>query len=356
MGFIRTVTDDLDPSMIRGTVLGFTHLEPDWSPLGDRQSHDHLLMRSNSASAIAELGPTVDSVSSLARGGVALIVDPTPPGAGRDPMRLRDLMIASGVAIMACTGAHAPPVRLARVEDRSAEYLAEWFAFEISNGMAAIVGDRFRGFPLLSERASGIAADGLNDAAVRAGAIRITLASAQIDRADGALIDAAGMTSAATGAATFLDAPSAANVERVASRFEAAGGKRHRLVLAPGTRPPDEIVDAAALGLAVVLTLPPNRAEGAIAIWDATIRGLRRHGLISQTLITTTLEPMLGKTSTLLFDLDTGTRRPELTFPEVRGDFADVDGSEWQAMSVANPLRILAVDAGVPRVNESPLR
>jgi predicted metal-dependent phosphotriesterase family hydrolase len=342
---IRTVSGDLDPTSIRGAVAGFAHLEPDWRPLGERESERDLPTNARQIDAVDARGRTEHVVSSLRRRGVALIIDATPPGAGRDAMRLREVMSTTGVAIVTCTGAHAPPVRLARVEERSAEYLAEWFAFEIGSGVAPVTGDRFRGVPLLSEQANGTAGDGLNDAAVRAGAIRITLASALIDRADGALIDAAGMTASATGVATFLDTPATVDLAAVISQFEFAGGNRSHLVLAPRTRTPAAIVDAASLGMAVVVTAPLSRAQGALAIWGATIRELRRHGLLAQTIITTTTDPTVGMTPELLTGPNSANRQAEVTFSEACAEFAGADESELQALTSGNALRILGLAA-----------
>lgn len=280
MAQVRTVTGDIAVHAITGAVAGFGHLAPDWRPISDRDPEIDLTSQFRLEAARTAGNDLCQLVSSIARRGVGLIVDATPPGAGRDPMRLHDVSASTGMAVVACTGAHAPPIRLARVEDRSAEFLAEWFAFEIGSGMAAIAGDLFRGVPLMSERAAGVAGDSLNDAAIRAGAIRITLASPTIDRADGALIDAAGITAGATGVATFLDAPPAADLGAVALRFEASGGDRSKLVLAPGTRSPDALLAAASLGFSVVVSAPSTGAEGAVGIWEATIRGFLRQGLI----------------------------------------------------------------------------
>ncbi|NCA13590.1 MAG: hypothetical protein EBS89_05570 [Proteobacteria bacterium] len=268
MAQVRTVTGDIAVHAITGAVAGFGHLAPDWRPISDRDPEIDLTSEFRLEAARTAGNDLCQLVSSIARRGVGLIVDATPPGAGRDPMRLHDVSASTGMAVVACTGAHAPPIRLARVEDRSAEFLAEWFAFEIGSGMAAIAGDLFRGVPLMSERAAGVAGDSLNDAAIRAGAIRITLASPTIDRADGALIDAAGITAGATGVATFLDAPPAADLGAVALRFEASGGDRSKLVLAPGTRTPDALLAAASLGFSVVVCF---LRQGLIDLCIATI-------------------------------------------------------------------------------------
>ena len=286
MAALRSVLGDLEPGSVHGSVAACMHLAPDWRPITDRDQDAGLPSEARLAKARTAGNHLADVVSSIGASGIGLIIDATPPGAGRDPMRLHDVAASTGVAIVAATGAHAPPARLGRVHDRSAEHLAEWFALEICNGMAAIAGDSFRGVPILSERAIGVAGDALNDAAVRAGVIRITLASASIDRADFALVDAAGMTAGANGVATILDAPPGTDLGTVASRYEAAGGNRNRMVLAPGGRTPDGLLAAAGVGLAVVIGSPSTPAEGPLAIWLATIRALLRHGLLTNVVLT----------------------------------------------------------------------
>lgn len=334
MAKVRTVTGDVDPDSIHGAVAAFVHLAPDWRPISDRDPEIDLPSEARLSEARSEGDRLRQVVSSIGERGIGLIVDATPPGAGRDPMRLHDLAASTGVSIVACTGAHAPPARLLRVDERSAEYLAEWFAFEIGSGMAAIAGDYFRGLPILSERAAGVAGDALNDAAVRAGAIRITLASPTIDRADGALVEAAGIAATACGVATFLDAPLGTDLGDVAARYEATGATRSRLVLAPGTRPADELLAAAALGLCVVLTTPATRSEGAVAIWEGTLRGFLRHGLLGQAIATIwdTGSPDQGQASGTAAGADSKISR-----------VAGVEDAELLQVTHTNAQRVIAI-------------
>jgi predicted metal-dependent phosphotriesterase family hydrolase len=335
MAQVRTVNGDLDPHAVVGAVAGYVHLAPDWRPISDRDPEVDLPSETRLAAARTAGDNLCQVMSSLQTKGFGLIVDATPPGAGRDPMRLHDVAVSTGMEIVACTGAHAPPARLARTEDRSAEFLAEWFAFELGSGMAAIAGDAFRGVPLMSERAAGVAGDALNDAAIRAGAIRITLASPVINRVDGALIDAAAIAAEATGVATFFDAPPSTDLQTVASRFEASGGHRSKIILAPGTRSPDALLAAASLGLSVVVTAPATGARGAVAIWEGTIRGLLRHGLIAH-VIATTATMGFGNER----DHDQATtvvsREP---YRAIEG----VDESEFRMVTASNALRILGI-------------
>jgi predicted metal-dependent phosphotriesterase family hydrolase len=331
MALIRTVTGDVDAQLIRGAVGAFAHLAPDWRPISDRDPDFELPSEARLAAASDAGKHTVEVVASIGGAGIGLIVDATPPGAGRDPMRLHKTSAATGMAIIACTGAHAPPARLARVDDRSAEYLAEWFAFEIGSGMAAVAGDCFRGVPLLSDRGVGVAGDALNDAAIRAGAIRISLASPAIDRADGALIDACAMTAAATGVATFVVAPSSTDLNAVATRFEASGGNRSRLALDADTRRPEAILAAAALGLTVVVTAPAIRTEGAVAIWEGTLRALIRHGLLGQAVATIPI-PLIRARTAQRNDVDTPYRVA-----------SGIEDSELHKVTRANAIRLLAI-------------
>lgn len=323
---IRTVIDDVEPSRIRGDVAAFTHLAPDWRPIGDRDPDIDLPSEARVATARDAGVRLATVVGAAGTAMIGLIVDATPPGAGRDPVRLADIATATGVPIVACTGAHAPPARLPRIEERSAEYLAEWFAFEVTSGIAAVVGDRLRGIPILSERAAGRAGDLLNDVPVRAGAIRITMATPMLDRGDRNLLDGAAIASGATGVATFLDAPAGTDLGAIADRFEASGGNRARLALAPGARTPDEVVAAAALGLRVVVRAPLTPGEGAIAIWSATIRGLARLGLADHAVATRDVTEADGH-------------------PPVSLEFPGIDSLNLRAVTAGNALQLLALAA-----------
>ncbi len=337
-GRIRTVEGDrdftADPGV--GAVAAFAHVVADWRALADRGGDDPL----PSEMQVEEARTTGDALLAAFLGlrarGVGLVLDATPPGSGRDPMRLHDLAQASGIAIVACTGAHAHPTRLARVEERSGALLAEWFAFEIGMGIAAVAGDRMRGMALLSDRATGAASDVLNDAAIRAGAIRITFASAILDRTDRNVLEAAAITAAAMGVATFIDAPPGTDLREVASRFEQDGGDPSRLILVPGSRLPEDIVAAAGLGFAVVVPSPATDAEGPVAMWSATLRGLARTGLLDRAMAT--------------FPVPAAIADDPVIVPSARanGLVAPVDGLDDRAMEAVaarNALRLLCLSS-----------
>ena len=92
---------------------------------------------------------------------------------------------------------------------------------------------------------------------------------------------------------------------------------------------------AAALGLYVIVTAPATSAEGAVAIWEGTIRGFLRHGLIAHLIATVSIS---GMSDGALIDHATQSD-PGVLSREIAG----VDDAAMHAVSTANALRVLSV-------------
>lgn len=242
---IRTVLSDrtFATAASRGNVAAWGHIASDWRPIGGRTSGDH-------APALAH-AQLIDGYRDAATRGLTLAIDLTPPGAGRDALLMRRVADASGIGLIVATGAHVDPVRLARIETRSVEALAEWFAFEISTGVMPIAGDSHEGISLVNDNAIGRATDALNISPVRAGIIRITVGDAPLSATDRKLVEAAAIASAATGTATVIVTNSPDAFVGAARRFTGAGGSTRKLILARAVPPdvPAAITTAEALRL-----------------------------------------------------------------------------------------------------------
>lgn len=228
---IRTVLSDrtFATRESRGNVAGWGHIASDWRHISGRMAGDQ-----RPELAHAHL---IDGYRDAASHGLSLAIDLTPPGAGRDALLMRRLAQASGIGVLVATGSHIDPVRLARIETRSVEALAEWFAFEISTGVMPIAGDSHEGIGLVTDNAIGRATDALNSTPVRAGIIRITIGDAPLSATDRKLVEAAAIASAAMGAATVIVTHSPDAFVAGARRFTGAGGSTRKLIHARGLSP-----------------------------------------------------------------------------------------------------------------------
>src|SRR5437879_297286 len=86
------------------TVLGPIAREK----LGVTDAHDHLFLRSPALAGqeFEDLDRAVEEVTGAARGGLQALVEVTPIGLGRDPVKMRAVAEATGVHIVAATGYH----------------------------------------------------------------------------------------------------------------------------------------------------------------------------------------------------------------------------------------------------------
>lgn len=117
------------------TVLG--PISP--SQLGVTDAHDHLFLRSPALPGqdFDDAGKAVEEVTSAALGGLQALVEVTPIGLGRRPAKLRAVAEATGVHIVAATGYHRDAHYEAGhwVREAPVELLAERILADLQRGM-----------------------------------------------------------------------------------------------------------------------------------------------------------------------------------------------------------------------------
>ena len=227
---LRTVLGDVEPERV-GTVLPHEHLYCDLRPLQGREA-----LREDPASVEASELPLL---AAAREAGVGLLVEPTPPGIGRDPLLLRRLSEHAFVSVIAATGLYKEPLLPRRAYGRSVEHLAEWMAFEINTGILPVTGDSLLGESLLSDEALGRATDALNETPVRAGVIKLAASDGGLQEVEAKALRAAVIAAGATGAAIVSHCPSGAAFQQQLDVLEAAGGDPGRFVQVHAHAEPD---------------------------------------------------------------------------------------------------------------------
>lgn len=223
MPTLRTVLGDIDAGST-SIVLPHEHLYCDLRPLVGREP-----VRDDPDAIEAIELPLLEAAQSA---GVSLLVEPTPPGIGRDPLLLRRLSEHSFVGVMAATGLYKEPLLPRRAYERPVDELAGWFAFEIATGILPVAGDGFLGESLLSEVALGRAGDALNEAPVRAGVIKVAASDRGLQDVEAKALRAAVLAAQRTGAAIISHCPSGAAFQQQLDVLEEAGGDPGRFVQA----------------------------------------------------------------------------------------------------------------------------
>lgn len=217
----RTVLGDVTDAG-DGIVLPHEHLSCDLRPLFGREA-----VRDDVAGIERAVRPLLEEAH---RRGVTLLVDPTPPGIGRDPVLLRRLSEQSFVGIVAATGLYKEPLLPRRAYDRTEEELAEWFAFELNTGILPVAGDALLGESLLTEAALGRAADALNETPIKAGVIKLAASDAGLQPVEAKALRAAAIAAKETGVAIVSHCPSGAAFQQQLDVLEASGGNPDRFV------------------------------------------------------------------------------------------------------------------------------
>ena len=229
---LRTVIGDVDPDApADGIVLPHEHLFCDLRPLAGREP-----VQDDPAAVEAAERPLLEEARAA---GVTLLVEPTPPGIGRDPMLLRRLSERAYVGIVAATGLYKEPLLPRRAYERSVEELAEWFALELTVGILPVVGDSLLGASVLDEETLGRAADALNETPVRAGVIKLAASNEGLQPVEAKALRAAVLAARETGAAIISHCPSGAAFHQQLNVLEGAGGDPSRLVQVHAHAEPD---------------------------------------------------------------------------------------------------------------------
>ena len=218
---LRAVLGDVDAGRT-GIILPHEHLFCDLRPLAGREP-----VREPVAQIEASELPLLQEAREA---GVTLLVEPTPPGIGRDPLLLRRLSEQSYVDVIAATGLYKEPLLPRRAYDRSVDELAEWFAFEISVGIFPVAGDSYLGESLLGEEVLGRANDALNETPVRAGVIKLASSNEGLQEVEAKALRAAVVAARETGVAIVSHSPSGAAFQQQLDELERAGGDPSRFV------------------------------------------------------------------------------------------------------------------------------
>jgi phosphotriesterase-related protein len=227
---VRTVLGDVEAGGV-GTVLPHEHLYCDLRPLQGREA-----VRDDAADVEGAELPLLEEARAA---GAGLLVEPTPPGIGRDPLLLRRLSEHSYVGVVAATGLYKEPLLPRRAYERSVEDLAAWMAFEISTGILPVTGDSLLGESLLSDGILGRATDALNETPVRAGVVKLAASDGGLQEVEAKALRAAVVVARETGAAIVSHCPSGAAFQQQLDVLEGAGGDPARFVQVHAHAEPD---------------------------------------------------------------------------------------------------------------------
>lgn len=223
------------------TVLGL--IEP--GTMGVTDSHDHLFLRTPAipGQEFDDLEAMTEEVQAARASGIETIVEWTPIGLGRQPAKLRALSAATGVHIVASTGyhrdAHYPPGHW--VFEASVEELTNRIASDVSQGM---------------HPADWIGSTALD--AARAGAIKAGASYQRVTRAEERRFVAAAVGSRATGAPVLVHTEIGTAGQEIVDLLERHGVSPERIIMAHLDRNPDPEVhiEIAARGVTVEYDTP----------------------------------------------------------------------------------------------------
>ena len=215
------------PRTVR-TVLG----EIDAAELGRVDYHEHLFQRSPllPGEDLDDEAASTAEAASLRGSGFATMVDATPTGLGRDPAGLARISAATGLHVVATTGAH-------REEhygtghwllEEPADRLAERFCADVTDGLPPEDG-RAPARPVVPA-ASG---------PVRAGVVKAGLGYWRIGAFEGRVLSAVAATWRRTGAAIMVHLEHGSAAFELLARLAAGGVPASAVCLAHVDRNPD---------------------------------------------------------------------------------------------------------------------
>jgi 5-phospho-D-xylono-1,4-lactonase len=174
-GVIRTMGGDL-PAELAGPTYVHEHLIIDSPLVAETMPHIHL----------HSIDEAVAEVQTCVAAGVRTMVDAMPAAAGRDPERLGQISVFSGIRVVAATGLHTAKYYddVPWTEEETPEQLARRFTADIEEGI-----DRhdYRG-------------ETVDRTEARAGLIKVGGLTEELSDRDQRLFAAAAMTQLSTGA------------------------------------------------------------------------------------------------------------------------------------------------------------
>jgi phosphotriesterase-related protein len=227
---LRTVLGDVEAHHT-GIILPHEHLYCDLRPLRGREP-----VRDDPQAVIAAELPLLKEAREA---GAGLLVEPTPPGVGRDPLLLRRLAELSYVNVVAATGLYKEPLLLQRAYTRPEQYLADWFEIEITTGILPVFGDSLLGESLVTDSALGRASDQLAETPVRAGVIKLAASDQGLQDVEAKALRAAVRAARRTGVAIISHAPSGRAFQQQLDVLAEAGGDPARFVQVHAHQEPD---------------------------------------------------------------------------------------------------------------------
>ncbi|SDK79431.1 aryldialkylphosphatase [Cryobacterium sp. Sr8] len=226
MNQVRTVLGDLDPAR-----------------LGRVNYHEHLFQVSPllPGDELDDEGSSRQEACLLAASGFDAMVDATPIGLGRDPEAVARISLASGLGVIATTGAHHEGHYPANhwLRDLPAEPRSRAFLADLTLGMPRRDGDQDRGL-----------AAGPDSGPVRAGLLKAAIGYWSITPFERITLEAVALAHAATGAPVMVHLEFCTAAHEVLDLLDAAGVPAHRVLLAHADRDPNPALhlDLAARG------------------------------------------------------------------------------------------------------------
>jgi predicted metal-dependent phosphotriesterase family hydrolase len=216
------MSDSQPPGTVR-TVLG----PVDAAALGAVDAHEHLFLRTPALPGddFDDLDRMVAEVADVKRSGIGTVVDLTPIGLGRDPVKLAALSTRTGVHVVAATGfhrdAHYPAGHW--VHREPVETLADVVTTDLTRGMDAR--DWQGPTPQLTPH--------------RAGVVKVGMSYQRVSAAEARRMAAAAEAAARAGVPVAVHCEIGTMGHEALDRLAAAGVPPERVMLAHLDRNPD---------------------------------------------------------------------------------------------------------------------
>ncbi len=217
------------PPTLARTVLG----DVPATALGAVDYHEHLFQVTPLllGDELDDEAASTAEAASLVGSGFTAMVDATPVGLGRDPEALARASAASGLAVVATTGAHREAHHGSShwLLDASVETLAERFVAELDLGMPVVDGPRDQ----------VALARGPGGGPVRAGMLKAGIGYWSITAFERRVLEAVAVAHRSTGAPVMVHTEHASATHEVLDLLAADGVEESAVVLAHVDRNPD---------------------------------------------------------------------------------------------------------------------
>lgn len=214
MNLVRTVLGDLDPAL-----------------LGPTDYHEHLFQATPllPGDDLDDEPASREETALLRTAGITAMVEATPVGLGRDPAAIARISAATGMHIVATTGAH----RAAHYPDNP-----KLTSYDEATLAARFLTDLVDGCPR-SDDGNGSVAHGPNGRPVRAGLLKAGIGYWSIGSFERRVLAAVAVAHSETGAPVMVHLEHGSAGHEVLDMLRDAGVGSHRVVLAHADRNPD---------------------------------------------------------------------------------------------------------------------